>query len=212
MQTLCAGRPAMVISPAMITSEQRKGTDGMEYERFAPLVTPQTDLMARVAAALVGASDAEDAAQEALVRAWRAWPSLRDADATRPWLMQITVNVCRSLLRRQGARVRFDDLSGAEPLSAQDAQPAPGTIDHVAALDLRRAVDALDDDMRVVVALRFYVGMDSTEIGELLGVAPATIRGRLRRALLRLRQILEDTEQRATLAHSTSSTTSRKDA
>lgn len=179
----------------------------MEYERFAPLVTPHTELMARVAAALVGASDAEDAAQEALVRAWRAWPGLRDAEATRPWLMQITVNVCRSQLRQHGLHARFDDLSESEPLSTQEL--APGTVDHVNALDLRRAIDALDDDMRVVVALRFYAGMDSTEIGELLGVAPATIRGRLRRALLRLRQTLDDREQRATPAHTT---TSRKDA
>ncbi|HEY8324101.1 MAG: RNA polymerase sigma factor [Ktedonobacterales bacterium] len=179
----------------------------MEYERFAPLVTPHTELMARVAAALVGASDAEDAAQEALVRAWRAWPGLRDAEATRPWLMQITVNVCRSQLRQHGLRARFDDLSESEPLSTQEL--APGTVDHVNALDLRRAIVALDDDMRVVIALRFYAGMDSTEIGELLGIAPATIRGRLRRALLRLRQTLDGAGQRATPAHTT---TSRKDA
>jgi RNA polymerase sigma-70 factor, ECF subfamily len=42
----------------------------MEYERFAALVAPHTGAMARMAAALVGLADAEDAAQEALVRAW----------------------------------------------------------------------------------------------------------------------------------------------
>ena len=180
----------------------------MEYERFAPLVTPHTELMARVASALVGAGDAEDAAQEALVRAWRAWPSLRDADATRAWLMQITVNVCRSLLRRASMRAPFDDLRDDPALATQETQPAPGTTDHVDALDLRRALDALDDDLRVVVALRFYVGMDSTEIGELLGIAPATIRGRLRRALLRLRQTLDAPGRSAEPAPMTS----RKDA
>ena len=50
----------------------------MEYERFGALVAPHTDVMARVAAALVGMADAEDAAQEALMRAWRAWPALRE--------------------------------------------------------------------------------------------------------------------------------------
>ena len=208
MQTPLAGRPALAFSPATMMSEQRKGTDGMEYERFTPLVTPHTELMARVAAALVGASNADDAAQEALVRAWRAWPSLRDADATRAWLMQITVNVCRSLLRRESIRARLGDLLIAEPLASQASQLAPGTSDHVDALDLRRALGALDDDMRVVVALRFYAGMDSTEIGALLDASPATIRGRLRRALLHLRQALDEDGQRAAPAQ----TTSRKDA
>ena len=88
-------------------SQERKGCCGMDYERFAPLVTPHTATITRVAAALVGLADAEDAAQEALLRAWRAWPTLREADSTRAWLLQITVNVChtwgsRTLRPRQG--------------------------------------------------------------------------------------------------------------
>ncbi len=68
----------------------------MEYERFSSLVAPHTAAMARVAAALVGMADAEDAAQEALLRAWQHWPSLRDAGAAHTWLLRITVNVCRN--------------------------------------------------------------------------------------------------------------------
>ena len=68
----------------------------MEYERFNAFVAPHTDAMARVAAALVGVADAEDAAQEALMRAWRAWPTLREEGAVRAWLLRITTNVCRN--------------------------------------------------------------------------------------------------------------------
>src|SRR6185437_1290840 len=61
--------------------DQRDARDGgarrMEHENFAALVAPHTAAMARVPAALVGIADAEDAAQEALLRAWRGWPSLR---------------------------------------------------------------------------------------------------------------------------------------
>ncbi|HEX8981405.1 MAG TPA: sigma factor [Ktedonobacterales bacterium] len=89
----------------------------MEHERFAPLVLEHTAMMARVAAALVGA-DAEDAAQEALVRAWRAWPTLRDPASTCAWLMQITVNVCRSWRARgQGLRMNTEDRLDAAPVS-----------------------------------------------------------------------------------------------
>src|SRR5258708_5314281 len=165
----------------------------MDYERFASLVTPHAATITRMAAALVGIPDAEDAAQEALLRAWRAWPGLREADSTRAWLMQITVNVCRtwrarSLGLRQGSE---EGLQNEVP--PQDAPSATlGATDHINALDLRQALLTLSADMRQVIVLRFYVGMDSTEIGELLSESPATVRGRLRRAVIQLRHTLDD--------------------
>jgi RNA polymerase sigma-70 factor (ECF subfamily) len=164
--------------------------------------------MARVAAALVG-DDAEDAAQEALMRAWRAWPSLRESASTRAWLMQITVNVCRSWRTRgQGLRLNAEDRldAVAEQQSALDV--AIGASEHIDALDLRRCLRDLPEDMRTVIALRFYAGMDSTEIGELLGEPATTVRGRLRRALLRLRELLD----RGSATSLPQATPSRKDA
>jgi RNA polymerase sigma-70 factor (ECF subfamily) len=67
----------------------------------------------------------------------------------------------------------------------------PGSVAHADALDLQRAIAALSDDLRAVVALRFYAGMDATEIGALLDAPPATIRTRLRRALTLLRDALD---------------------
>lgn len=165
----------------------------MNYERFAPLVTPHTAAMARVAAALVDSPDAEDAAQEALMRAWRAWPGLRDPDSTRAWLMRITVNVCRSWRTRgQGLRYGAEERLDQTMLAHEFGQAALGASEHVSALDVRQALLTLSEDMRVVVALRFYVGMDSTEIGQLLGESSATIRSRLRRAIISLRRTLDE--------------------
>lgn len=167
----------------------------MDYERFAPLVTPHTSAMARVAAALVAFPDAEDAAQEALMHAWRAWSSLRDPNSTRAWLMQITVNVCRSWRTRgQGLRWSAEERLDIASLECESGQIALGASEHVSALDVRQALLTLNEDMRVVVALRFYVGMDSTEIGALLGESAATVRSRLRRAILSLRRALDDIE------------------
>jgi RNA polymerase sigma-70 factor (ECF subfamily) len=153
--------------------------------------------MMRVAAALVGLADAEDAAQEALMRAWQAWETLRDVDAVRPWLLRITVNVCRQW--RRGSFGRHATLSS--PLPDEDVDVAgmdllalvssgPGTSDHMAALDLRRVVDHLPTEFRVVVVLRYYAGMEPTDIGAGLGVSPVTVRTRLHRALLMLRERL----------------------
>lgn len=171
----------------------------MDYERFAPLVTPHTATITRIAAALVGMADAEDTAQEALMRAWRAWPTLREADSTRAWLIQITVNVCRTwLARRLGLRQgqgATDRLQSAVPLEDVPSAALGATdyiTDHINALDLRQALLTLGADLRQVIVLRFYIGMDSTEIGELLGVSPATIRSRLRRAVIQLRRALDD--------------------
>src|SRR5262249_37180176 len=64
-------------------------------------------VMIRVAAALMGPADAEDAAQEASLRAWRSWSDVRDAQAIRSWLLRITVNICHDWLGgRFGTRVR----------------------------------------------------------------------------------------------------------
>jgi DNA-directed RNA polymerase specialized sigma24 family protein len=61
----------------------------------------------RVATALVGHDDAEDAAQETLTRAWRAWGTLRDTNAARSWLLRITstsaANGCAARWERRGA-------------------------------------------------------------------------------------------------------------
>lgn len=177
----------------MTTASGASGAAGVdELGAFCALVDAHAATLTRVAAALVGASDAEDAAQEAVVRAWRAWPELRDRAAARAWLISITINVCRDWLRgRFGARLRLtESLSGDEPRAIAQLDSDPGASDHAAALDLRHAITTLDDDLRVIVALRYYTGMDSTTIGAALGMPAATVRTRLRRALGLLRDQL----------------------
>ena len=169
----------------------------MEYERFGALVAPHTDAMARVAAALVGLADAEDAAQEALLRAWQAWPALREAGAVHTWLLRITTNVCRNWQTgRFGAQQRVTqslESDSTQTLLQHAGVSGPGTASHTDALDLQRAIAELTDDLRYIIALRFYAGLDATEIGALLDAPPATIRTRLRRALTLLRDSLEST-------------------
>jgi RNA polymerase sigma-70 factor (ECF subfamily) len=166
----------------------------MDHESFIRDVSPHVRAMTHVAGTLVGQADAEDAAQEALVRAWCGWGDLRDGGAVRAWLLRVTVNVCRNWQAgRFGTHRRQTEPLGE---ADDDAMPAaliragPGTLGHAAALDLRRAVTHLPDDLRQIVALRFYADMDATEIGLALDMPPATVRTRLRRALQRLRDRL----------------------
>lgn len=159
---------------------------------FAVLMPAHLPAMLRAAAALVGSADAEDAAQEATLRAWQAWDTLRNPTLVRAWLLRITVHVCLDWRRgRFGTRRALtlpllDDAS--PPLALLGADP--GASDHTGAMDLRQAINTLDNDLRVAIVLRYYAQMDATEIGTALGVAPATIRSRVRRALLTLRERL----------------------
>ena len=163
-------------------------------DRFAELVPAHVPAMLRAATALVGSADAEDAAQEAIVRAWQAWSTLHDVEALRPWLLRITVNVCLAWRRGPfGKRLKLTEPLPDAPgdgLAALDADP--GTSERAGALDLRAAIDRLGEEMRVAVVLRYYGGLDASEIGAALGVPPATIRTRLRRGLMALREQLRD--------------------
>jgi RNA polymerase sigma-70 factor, ECF subfamily len=183
--------PAMnamgVVAPHAQEADPTRPAD--QSSDFAAIVPLYATAILRVAAALVGPADAEDAAQEAIMRGWQAWPTLRDSGAARSWLLRITVNVCRDWQRgRFGTRRRL-----TEPLADDEAIPLallggdPGASDHANAMDLRGAIDTLDETLRLVVVLRYYSGMDATEVGAILGIPPATVRTRLRRALRMLR-------------------------
>lgn len=159
---------------------------------FVAIVPAHAAAMLRVAAALIGPTEAEDAVQEAAMRAWQAWATLRDVRAARPWLLQITVNVCRQWRRgvkgRAQAQAQPLPDDGMTLLALLDTEL--GASDHTSALDLRAAISALPVGLRVVVVLRYYAGLDATEIGDALGIPPGTVRSRLHRALEQLRERL----------------------
>ncbi|MGO8947022.1 MAG: RNA polymerase sigma factor [Ktedonobacterales bacterium] len=161
-------------------------------DQFAELVPPLAPLLLRVAAALIGPSDAEDAAQEAILRAWQQRANLRDTGAVRPWLLQITVNICRQWQRgRFGTRRRRTvSLAEAELLSAPLLVGDLNAAEYTETLDLQQALKGLPEQLRLIVALRYFGDLDATEIGFVLQVPPATVRTRLRRALSILRTSL----------------------
>lgn len=182
------------------TSDGGATDAALSQDAVATALAQHAEAARHVALALIGPADADDAVQEALVRGWQSWATLRDPASVRPWLLRITVNVCRDWWRgRYGAHRRL-----REPLEEADLRPLaylvshPGASFHATTLDLRNAVNRLDDGLRVVVVLRYYAGLDATEIGEALGMPASTVRGRLSRALALLRASLGDSgDQRA---------------
>jgi RNA polymerase sigma-70 factor (ECF subfamily) len=123
--------------------------------------------------------DAEDVAQEALVKAYRKFESLRDRMRFRAWLVRIA---WRLALDRQRANRRRERREQAvvEPesaLSVEGAAAAKEFQEHV-----WRAIDDLPEALRVVVVLAAINGHDLSEVGALLGVPEGTVKSRLHRA------------------------------
>ena len=127
--------------------------------------------------------DAEDATERIFLAALRALPGFHDTGATfRAWLFRIAHNTIANAHRSRSRR-RVDPLPEAWDRAAPDADPA-GLVSRADELRaVLRAVDALPDDRRQVVLLRFVDGLSSREIGDVLGRSPGAVRVLLHRAL-----------------------------
>lgn len=124
---------------------------------------------------------AEDAVQEAAIKAWRKLPSLRDQSAIEPWFLAIVANQCRSARRaRWWTVLKRPELGRTSP--DQDPQ--------VETLDLDRALDRLSREERVPLLLHFYLDMTFDQVGQVLGISMTAARSRIYRALDRLRSDL----------------------
>jgi RNA polymerase sigma-70 factor (ECF subfamily) len=156
-------------------------------DAFRSLAALHLDASKRLAHAILGdSSEAEDAVQDAFVRAWRGWSGLRDLDRFEPWFHRILVNTCRNRLRTLG-RVRVDDIS-AEVALAQPGDAFANAQDReVVAL----ALAGLDRDHRIVVVLRYYADLSVDQIAARTGVPSGTVKSRLHHALRRLHLALD---------------------
>ena len=132
-------------------------------------------------------ADAEEAVQDAYLRAWRFRDSLSGVASIRPWLYRVVVNSCYSKLRREVPH--RERRAGEEPLAHL---PAPGTgpearAEHseVAAAVLQ-ALQQLPLSLRVPLVLRYYADLSERDIARAIGRRPGTVKSRLHEARRRL--------------------------
>ena len=150
-------------------------------QTFADLVAPLVPAAQRLAYGMLqNPHDCEDAVQEATFKAWRAFPRLRAESNPRAWFLKIVANECR-----QRRRSRWWSI--VKVASAGDDTPSISSSDDEAAMDLRRAVRGLPDDMRLAIVLRYYLDLPFEEVGSVLGVSGPAAKARVHRALVRLR-------------------------
>jgi RNA polymerase sigma-70 factor (ECF subfamily) len=158
--------------------------DDLAFERLVePLLHPGFDLASAV---LRDRAAAEDAVQEAAVKAWRTFPTLRDEGRARAWFLKIVLNQCRATMRTRWWRSHLL----ADRVESETPSPDAGAV---LRLDLERALRGLSRDQRAVLFLAYQLDLPQEEIARVLGVRVGTVKSRLHRAVARLRASVEVT-------------------
>lgn len=132
---------------------------------------------------------AEDAAQEALARAWRKRHTCRDADSRVPWIRQIARNEALRLRSRQGSQPQPAEVL---ELAERDVQGAPAEEIVIRKLDVSSALEELPLEDRLLLQLRYEKDMAQPHIAGLMGLPEGTIKVRLHRLRHRLKPRLTE--------------------
>lgn len=161
-----------------------------DREAFGALVDRETATVFRACLRILGSqADAEEAAQESFVAAYRAIHSYRGDGSLRAWLLRIAT---RQAFRRLGRRRPHADLDAVPERLLADRQADPGQrvlVDERHAA-VRAAVVGLPEPYREAVALRFFADLSLLEVAEATGRPVNTVKTHLRRGLERLRPAL----------------------
>ena len=181
------GRP---LDDQQLVERARRG-DAAAYEE---LVRRYQQLAFRTALVFGGpAADAEEAAQDGFVKAWRALSRFRAGAPFRPWLLAIVANEARTRRRAAGRReawtLRVAQERRSEPPVAHD--PATTVLVRERSEQLQAALAALPERDRTVLALRYLLDLPEREMAAILGCRPGTVKSRLSRALDRMREEVE---------------------
>jgi RNA polymerase sigma factor (sigma-70 family) len=171
----------------MVSIAEARSGDQVAFEA---LITPLIHPAYRLAYAILRRREAaEDAVQEAVLKAWRGIGRLRpETESLRPWFFTIVANECRSVRRGrwwsvvplfQGPHRVFNEQRIAETA------------------DLRRSIERLNHRDRVLLYLYYWLDLPLEEVAQALGISPQATKGRLYRAVGRLRERLTLPEEMA---------------
>ena len=158
-----------------------------DLDAFAILVRTRGDTLFGVARRILrDVGLAEDAVQQTLVIAWRELPRLRDPDRFDAWLQRILVRACYAESSRRRAWMSNIQVLPIEGPAGPDALTSLADRDEV-----ERGFRRLPPEQRAILVLHHYLGLDSSEIGEVLDIPAGTARSRLHYAHRAMRALLE---------------------
>lgn len=173
------------MTDAAVVRRVREG----DVEAFGILVDRYHDRYARYAVHMMGnREDAEEALQDAFVRAFRSLDQYEERERFGAWLYRILVNQCRNALERRKREVAaFPDV---DPETV--ALPAAGEEEETARERLRELLIALPAVQREALLLKYTEDMTFDEMAAVTGVGVSALKMRVRRALERLRALIQE--------------------
>ena len=165
-----------------------------DHDAYAKIVRPYEGVAYRLAAAITGSSaDAEEAMQNAFVKAYRSLHRFRAGSPFRPWLLRIVVNEAHNVVRAERRHLRLGSRA------AEQHQPSlAGADERLISRDevetLLSALARLAPADRLVLALRYFAELPDAQAASLVGTTTEAYRVRLMRARRRLQALLEETD------------------
>jgi RNA polymerase sigma-70 factor, ECF subfamily len=162
-----------------------------DVERYAVLVARYRDRYARFAARMLGSHDAaEDAVQDALVRAFDRLADCREPEKFAGWLFLILRNRCFAERRRNQREARMPEGAAAAVVAPERSDTRLERTERLGALE--RAVGTLTPEQREAFLLKHVEGMSYEEIAGLTGATVASLKMRMHRAYDRLRELMKE--------------------
>lgn len=192
-----------------------------DQDAFAQLVQANQNKIYSLALRMTGnPEDGADLAQEAFLKAWRSLPTFQEESSFSTWLYRLTSNLCIDFLRKEKRRKAAvttisldDDEEDSPPMEVADHRFTPET--EVERRELRaamsRALHSLSDEHRRILILREVEGLSYTEIAEALELEEGTVKSRIARARISLRNILQKDGNFSPPASSNHTETKRKE-
>ena len=163
---------------------------------FRLLVREHSGLVYRVALRVLGAQEAQDASQEAWIRAWRNIENFRGDSAFSTWLYRITVNTCLSTRRKESRRKERESSGDELPFLPEpgggDADPEAAALSAHQREELLAALDHVRAEHRAALVLRHMEGLSYAEIAQVLDVPEGTAKGWVSRGRAALLVVLAE--------------------
>ena len=177
------------------------------YADYEALVEPhRRELQAHCYRMLGSVQDAEDALQDALLRAWKALDRFEGRSSSRSWLYRIATNACLDALARRPKRVLPIDYEDAPVGETIWLEPCPDALaegyEQREGIELAfiAALQHLPPNQRAVLILREVLGFSAKEVAEMLDTTPASVNSAMQRARVSVDERLPERSQQATLA------------
>ncbi|MBE6053379.1 MAG: sigma-70 family RNA polymerase sigma factor [Clostridium sartagoforme] len=162
----------------------REKAKKIDKEKFLLLINDNRLSIYKVARGILNSQyDIEDAIQNTLIKAYEKIDTLKDSNLFKTWIIRILINECKDILRKNKRTISLDGEINQGVYT-----------DIYEDIDLTRAINLLNEELKIVTVLFYFEDMTTKDISMILEIPDGTVRSRLSRARQQLREIIEEVE------------------